>query len=198
MNFSLMGGGIKTNEFIGYFWTTQHWHIALADHYYGGRYKGRDFQTRSTLKGAGMTNLAYSASLMANPHFWDEMTRIGPSQWGSVELADIDTPDAKAMLFDIVELMGYDQEWSHLGDPNWPPPGWSSEPGKANWEQLDPRGPGVPISSVGLADGSAKDVRRKHLSQPYPTGEGDFPGSMHPWGIPMHHTRKGAKGRDVN
>ncbi len=80
MNFSLMGGGTKTNAFIGYFWTTQHWNIALADHYYNGRYKGKDFQTRSTLTGAGMTNLAYSASLMASPHYWDEMTRTGPSQ----------------------------------------------------------------------------------------------------------------------
>ena len=193
----------QTTKPIAYFLGTDFWNIALADEYYNGRFTGKDFQTREDLLGAAFTNLSYSASFLAKPVFWNELTRTGPEQWGSPKLSEVEYAAKKVVLFDARELLGYEQPWypppPPLPDPSNPdPPVIIPQTGLPPYHHyLDPRGKNDVVSAAASIDGSAKNIRRVDYRDPYFTGEGQYPGSWHPGGIPMHHTIDGARGMDL-
>lgn len=88
---------------IYYFVSSWAWPIPLAG-YYGGvwphpsqHYPGRD-RTSAYL---------YSCAMIAEPEFWNERTRRGPSQWRATRAGDVLFPAEKALLVASISAEPY-------------------------------------------------------------------------------------------
>ncbi len=70
---------------------------------------------------AGANSFMQSCSTLAQPEYWNPLTRTGSQQWGATRLADVTLPSRKAMLLNITPF--YDRVPSPEGvwPTQWPP-----------------------------------------------------------------------------
>ncbi len=150
-----------------YFETTFFWSFALGKGYYG-RLMDPSFNAPD---GGGVSYICgywYSASLRADPAFWNPSTRTGPEQWRAVRLSEVVFPGSKAVLsrpyFFVTERPPENMDFS---------------------------------AELGLLDGSAAWFAEQEQLVGYWKGEGDYQGSCFVREMAGMHTIDGARGRDV-
>lgn len=153
---------------VVYFEGMNSWHWPLLESHYDGNASGKGFEAPDD-RAFPFTTYFYASTLIARPEFWNEYTRTGPEQWTAVRQGDVTFPSAKGVLVR-----------------------YPSEP-------VDPRDWGTPRhrKEVAFADGRASAYLYSELRRGYPQGEGSWPGSWWRSGVPVMHTRDGARGRDV-
>lgn len=152
---------------VRYFETAFYWNYCLAKGYYGGQLHHPSFRASGTAWGDGC-DYWYSASLRADPRFWNESTRTGPEQWRRVLLSEVVFPGSKAVLsrpyFFVTKRPPENMDFS---------------------------------AELGLLDGSAAWFAEQEQLVGYWKGEGDYPGSFFVREMAGMHTIDGARGRDV-
>lgn len=152
---------------VGYFGGFRLWQLAMARQYYG---ESPFSDTFFVPTGDPERRVAfwYAAAFIADPAFWNEYTRRGPSQWRATRVGEVLYPSQKGLLITEREVLrgGRDGEAGLYG--------------------------------LTLSDASARMTTMRSLAAPYPGGEGSWPGSeLGPPGYPVMHTRDGVRGRDV-
>lgn len=78
-----------------YFETCSAWPLPMAA-YYGDTWPHKS-QTYPRPE-LGMSGYLYSCAMIADPAFWSERTRTGPSQWRSTRAPEVRYPSRKALL----------------------------------------------------------------------------------------------------
>ena len=162
--------------FAGYFL----WHVAIADQYYSGNAATASFRTpldRDATRPWG-TYYYLSATVRAQPDFWNRETRRGPSQWRTVRHAQVADPAKKGILWDFTGA----GSMRYISDIDL---SYSDPPHKRR-------------HPTGFADGHAEAPRASEFTRPHLTGEGSFPGSWWSFGLPVMHTPNGVAGRDID
>jgi len=150
-----------------YFGAFSVWHWDLLHGYYNG--DPDVFDSPNDPDGDKLfTDYWYSHSFIAHPEFWNAETRIGPTQWRPTTHADVLFPSSKAILYDTENPYG-------------------AESKRSSQRRVE----------IGYVDGSTRLTQFEHISAPYPTGDGDWPGSWFGFGIRLMHTIDGVRGRDV-
>lgn len=152
---------------VRYFEATFYWNYCLAKGYYGGQLHHPSFRASGSVWGDGC-DYWYSASLRADPRFWNESTRTGPEQWRRVLLSEVVFPGSKAVLSRPYYFV-----------TKRPP------------ENMDFS------AELGLLDGSAAWFAEQEQLVGYWKGEGDYPGSFFLRELAGMHTIDGSRGRDV-
>lgn len=88
---------------IAFYFGQQHvWHYGLAMAYYEGQVASEVFlgRTYSTDDNRWNNDYLMSASLLARPEYWNELTRRGPEQWAGTRIHDVRFPSQKAILME--------------------------------------------------------------------------------------------------
>lgn len=164
----LIVGPDRTFNVGKYFGGYALWHVALANGYYAGNWRSDAFYPEGA-RDEPYTPYWYSAAFRAAPEFWNPATRTGPRQWGPVLASDVHYTSAKGLLIR-----------------------------RSFWEGGTVyMGPSTISPEVGFVDGSARVVPKGELTAPYTGGEGNWDQSWFSIGLPVMHTRDGARGRDV-
>ncbi|MDQ7012304.1 MAG: MauE/DoxX family redox-associated membrane protein [Planctomycetota bacterium] len=160
---------------LSYFDAHAFWNFALAPEYYEGQLLHKSFFAPLTSPSYVMTDYLYSCTFLAGSSFWEQERRTGPDQWRAVRAYEVDFPSSKGVYFAPND-----------GEIVWKDDIPSVEPGERQ--------------GIACVDGSAEfRVADAFLGPPYPTGEGDWPGSFHKSGAdPVMHTISGSRGRDIN
>lgn len=172
----LEGGGVTTPP-ISYFDAHRTWHVALADDYYSGNARSRQFFSPRYRENSAYwpiyTSYHYPCTFIADPAYFDERTRTGPAQYRPVNMAQVQFPSAKTVLVET-----------------WHPP--TAQDGR----QVQQQG-----YASAFVDGSVHDVSWRERRSGYQKGDGWL---FLPFGAvhftdspPMLHTIGGASGRDI-
>ncbi len=162
----------------GYFGQVYVWHYGLVMDYYDGELfsevflragKRHDapYEELLSVYAADFSWYTMSASLLADPAFWNPRTRRGPAQWRSTRVSEVHHPSQKAILVEVDSTTVDHPPASHRHR----------------------------LLSAG-ADGAAAHRLISDYTRPYPNGDGDFPGSTQLGGYYGHHTIDGVHGRD--
>lgn len=85
---------------LGYFGQIFAWQFGLSEPYYDGVFEGSLFRREGNRSDWVVPDYRYSASFMADPAFWNEETRVGPSQWRGQRSMSVRYPSSKALLTD--------------------------------------------------------------------------------------------------
>ncbi|MCG3122841.1 MAG: hypothetical protein GIKADHBN_01244 [Phycisphaerales bacterium] len=81
-----------------YFDTYWSWHLALAKDTYGANWGNGMFQEDGS--GSAIVNsIWYSSSVGADPAFWNDTTRTGPTQWRATRFHEVRYTSQKAVFF---------------------------------------------------------------------------------------------------
>lgn len=154
-----------------YFGQVYVWHIGLLDRYYDANLPSQSHLGRTFRNPDDAfdwhNDFLMSSSLLAAPAFWNPATRTGPSQWRGTRVHQVRYAGRKAILV----------EGLTVSLPAYPP---------ASTRLLS-----------ASADGAAAYRPIGAYTDPYPTGDGDFPGSSPGLtGRRALHTIDGVLGRD--
>ncbi len=152
-------------EDVPYFHAFYYWQFVLADDYYGGVLLHPSAVRPGT---QGSLSYHYSCSLIADPGYWDEYTRSGPSQWRTTRLGEVVFPSHKAVFVESFPTVPYFPE-------------------KFTRRPLN----------LALADGAARGAGNSDLMPPVRSGDGLGDGTFHRLGIYGMHTVGGVSGRDL-
>lgn len=162
-----------------YFGQMYVWHYGLVMEYYDGelfsevflRPTSRHDAPYDELWDSEVSSISWynmSASLLADPSFWNERTRRGPQQWRATRVSEVRAPSNKAILVE--------RDTTTLSHPV------SRRP--------------LRLLAAG-ADGAAAYRPFSDYTDPYPNADGNFPGSSPiDEGYFAHHTIDGVQGRD--
>jgi len=150
-----------------YFEAHYRWPLVLASEYYGG-IAPHPTQNRPGSNSRAGYSYYYSATMLADPAFWNESTRTDADQWRGTRRDEVLYPSRKALLVESGPLA---------------PPYWNIQPSVR-----------VLIGSV---DGAAQARRAAEFIPPIRSGEGDYEGAIHRFGIFGMHTRNGIRGMDT-
>jgi len=176
---TLEGGGIQLAG-VSYFDAHQTWHIALADSYYLASVTADAFFPPGYPREDGdgwpfYTPYYYPCAFIAAPEYWNELTRMGPSQYRGTRIDEVLFPSAKVLVV---------QGWPFrriVIDPD---------------DNMRTR---LPVSSV---DGSVRALRWNERENGYERGDGyqfQNDGAIHYIDWPrLLHTIDGVRGRDVH
>jgi hypothetical protein len=161
----------RTEQYPAYFLAHLAWHIALADHCYGGSmvqfYPAEQTAADGLLDGAPFL---MSCTVFASPAFWNYDTRSGPSQWGATRQADVRHPSKKVILLSAYHLTELSGRPFSLVAP-------------------------APLLA---GDGGARRAKVADYIPGMPNGEGDYAGAAHFGDFFVGlHTRDGIYGRDL-
>lgn len=170
----------NTSIVIAYFYSSNTWNYALADAYYSGNFDDESFYPPgmpdwegTSGKRGGPTPYGYGCAFIARPEFWNQETRIGPKQWGPTRTSEVTFPTDKTLLISDWPL------YRSLVDP-------LQAPGAINAQ-----------TEMCFVDGSAERRKVSDLRSGYPSGDGTFQGSFHPFDFMYTlHTIDGVRGRD--
>lgn len=151
-----------------YFGAFQFWNIALADSYLNGHYDDPSVYAPGLPIESPASDYIYGQAFLADPQFWNRLTRTGPAQWRAIRADEVLFPSAKSLL---VLLWAPRYQW------NAGPSGWNGE--------------------VAQTDGSARTAGGDSVIPGYFRGEGNWPSTLNRMPIPMAHTVDGVRGRDL-
>ncbi|GIK19229.1 MAG: type II secretion system protein [Leptolyngbya sp. PLA2] len=152
-------------EDVPYFHAFYYWQFVLADDYYGGVLLHPSVVRPGT---GGLLSYHYSCSLIADPRYWDEHTRFGPSQWRATRLGEVVFPSHKAVFVESFPTVPYFPE-------------------KFSRRRLN----------LALADGAAMAASGDEIMPPVRSGDGLGDGTFHRLGVYGMHTVGGVSGRDL-
>lgn len=155
----------------GYFEFHAVWPALLAPGYYDGNFWHPSFGLRGWPPGPA-TPFHYSPVFLADPKYWNQETRVGPSQWRATHVSEVDFPSSKSLLIDWVFLTP--SENAIGGSPR-----------------------GARTVALALVDGSARRSPENLLRPGYPRGDGPWPGGFFSFARPAMHTIDGVRGRDI-
>ena len=163
-----------------YFDQVNVWHIALVMAYYDGDLFSETFMNAGHRRQGTYEELldndfayvnwyAMSASLLADPAYWNELTRRGPEQWRGTSVGEVRFPSNKAILVE-----------------------------QSTISVLHPRSRHAELLLSAAADGSVARRPIADYTEPYYHGNGHFPGTGETlgYGHYAHHTVDGVLGRD--
>ncbi|MBK7405471.1 MAG: prepilin-type N-terminal cleavage/methylation domain-containing protein [Phycisphaerales bacterium] len=160
------GGQIQTCR---YFESVLFWNIGLCDQYYDGVVDHESFRHPAAHPDANAPlDVSYllSSAFLASPAYWEEKTRIGPSQWGPSRLSSVVFASDKAAIVEV-------------------------HPDRGLPTIVVKRGIGV-----AFVDGSGGRFDADDLVKPYLHGDGTWWGTWLPVGVYGMHTVEGWSGRD--
>jgi len=162
-----------------YFGQMYAWHFGMVMDYYdgdlfsevflrAGKRHEEPYEELWNVVGADVSWYTMSASLLADPAFWNERTRRGPEQWRATRVSEVRYPSQKAILVE--------RDTTTVSDP----------PSRRSHRLL-----------TASSDGAAARRPLSEHTQPYPNADGNFPGSSPiDEGYYAHHTVDGVHGRD--
>lgn len=153
-----------------YFLAHVRWPLVFADEFYEGIAPHKTQNRPGSFSTAGYSYY-YSASMLADPSFWDLTTRTGPDQWRATRRDEVLHPSRKALLVES------------RSDVRGGPPYFN-----------------IPSSTrvlLATVDGAAQARRAVQLSEPVRSGEGPYEGTVHRFGIFGMHTVHGVRGMDI-
>lgn len=164
-SYSVLRAGTDVVQIVDYFEMATHWNIALADEFYEANPRHLSFFPPGETNGV-WTGYYYASACLADPLFWNPLTRTGPEQWRATRGAEVLFPSSKGLFF----IQGH------------------------GTVRVSRRVPG--LDEVGFVDGSAMALHEHQLTAPYFNGEGFWPGTRFGNGIHVLHTIDGVRGRD--
>jgi len=163
---------------VPYFAVTRYWHIGLADGYYAGEWKGRSFHSPWIREPGVQTSYVLSCTMMADPAFYNLSTRLDlPHQLRAARLDEVQFPSNKAML---ASAESYRTSTAR-------------DTGYLAMRQA--------TTDVGMVDGHAEHPKAESVVPQIHNGDGPF--SVADYGghmgalLPMTHTERGVRGRDI-
>jgi prepilin-type N-terminal cleavage/methylation domain-containing protein len=156
-----------------YFEAAVYWPVALSNGYYDGSVLGDSHFLHPGTEPERFNIYNYSSSLLADPAYWNRLTReSGNAQWGGCRIDQVTFPSSKAVLVEY-----------HPFNPR-----------PIATEAYTRLQPGCALA---LVDGSAARHHTKDLVPPYPFGDGEGVGTYQHIGVFGMHTPDGWRGRDV-
>jgi len=96
-SYSVIRAGADVVQVIDYFEMATHWNIALADEFYEGNPRHRSFFPPGETNGV-WTSYYYASVCLADPLYWNPLTRTGPDQWRATRGAEVLFPSSKGLL----------------------------------------------------------------------------------------------------
>lgn len=167
----LRGGGVSIE--VRFFDIVHRWPIGMVDGYYDGNFRADVFRSplmynvRDPAR-VDVLPYRYASCFMSRPGFWNVMSRTGPEQWRPVRGSEVRFPSEKGLFLDVSSWY-VPEEVALMSEIRYP---------------------------VGFTDAHVENIAEVNLTTPYPSGEGDWPGSAYHGGVPVLHTIDGAHGRD--
>lgn len=155
---------------VRYFDAFAFWHVGLADGYYHDDILQSCFHPPGYPATLG-TPYKYSVSFLAEPNYWNTLTRTGPAQWKCMHAADVAFPSKKGQLINWASAI--DNESSTISF-----------------------GPSL-RTETGFCDGSARVVPYRGFLAYVRDGDGPFGPPPRSIGQPVLHTLLGCLGKDV-
>lgn len=151
-----------------YFNATSLWSFALSETLGDKSWRDPSFFA-SARRGdpVWFTSFWHTSTLLADPAFWDQSTRVGPAQWRGTKLHEVLFTSHKGLLTRM-------EPWPTLSAPG-----------------------GSGLCLTALADGHAVGKRVDLITTPIVSGEGSWTGSVLHFGVPTLHTPGGLRGRDI-
>ncbi len=172
------GGGLDFPR-ISFFDAHRVWHIALSDAYFDSNARSKIFSPPDFVRLDGTnwpfyTPYLYACSFIAEPKYWNELTRTGPEQFGPTRASQVRYPSMKSLVI---------ESWPYTATAD-------------NSNQL----PSIPLR-IANCDGSAKALSIFQRFNGYEKGDGFIfanDGAIHYTDQPpLLHTIDGVLGRDT-